>query len=163
MTAQPFPFTPFDVSTDNNNTKSLFTQEQQNFIYTLVQKGITRDLLNFKESLSRSNNISEAKTDNKIIAVEASMKVINDKLSEISSLANVLTIKLKKIDEMTLSLNRIKDQMISQEIRLNSTTKEFNEACYKYDKMFLDNLVVPKSIVILIIQIKTQIGFIVRL
>ena len=93
MTAQPFPFTPFDLSSDNNNNKSLFTQEQQNFIYTLVQKGITRDLLNFKESLSRSNNISEAKTDNKIIAVEASMKVINDKLSEFSSLTNVLIIK----------------------------------------------------------------------
>ena len=43
MTAQPFPFTSLNVTSDNNNTKSLLTQEQQNFIYTLIQKGITRD------------------------------------------------------------------------------------------------------------------------
>jgi hypothetical protein len=54
--------------------------------------------------------------------------------------------KIDKITELINFSKKTTDQIITIEIRLNSFQKEFSNATYKYDKIFLDNLYLPGTI-----------------
>ena len=147
MTTKEFQFRQFDLNDSNiNNDVSEFTQAQQDQVYSIVRKELTRDILNLQESISKYNFAYDAKMNNKFVDIEKKMQTINDKIAEVSNSVNILSIKITKIEENATNISKIKDQLTSQEIRLNNTTKDLGEACYKYDKMYLDNLILPGHI-----------------
>ena len=51
--------------------------------------------------------------------------------------------KVERINELIAHERKFSDQILSLEIRQNSFQKEFSAATYKYDKLYLDNLIVP--------------------
>lgn len=51
--------------------------------------------------------------------------------------------KLEKIKSYDSFMNKVNDKLISQEIRLNNIKDDLNKTCQKYDKIYLDNLIVP--------------------
>ena len=137
MTTKEFQFRQFDLNDSNiNNDVSEFTQAQQDQVYSIVRKELTRDILNLQESISKYNFAYDAKMNNKFVDIEKKMQTINDKIAEVSNSVNILSIKITKIEENATNISKIKDQLTSQEIRLNNTTKDLGEACYKYDKMY---------------------------
>ena len=51
--------------------------------------------------------------------------------------------KFEKIKSYDSFMNKANDKLISQEIRLNNIKDDLNKTCQKYDKIYLDNLIVP--------------------
>lgn len=147
MTTKEIQFRQFDLDDCNtNNDISEFTQSQQDQVYSIVRKELTRDILNLQESISKYNFAYDAKMNNKFVELEKKINSLNDKIAEVTNNVNILSIKMSKIEENATNISKIKDQLTSQEIRLNNTTKDLGEACYKYDKMYLDNLILPGHI-----------------
>lgn len=146
MTTQEFQFPSFNTTEQANQSQTGFTKFQQDQIYSLIQKELTRGILNLQESISKYNFAYDAKMMSKFQSIEIKLKEIGEKLAIISDSTNVLNIKITKIDDLSNNISKIKDQITSQEIRLNNTTKDLGEACYKYDKMYLDNLILPGQI-----------------
>ena len=54
--------------------------------------------------------------------------------------------KTEKINDLIAVSKKNSDQIMTIEIKMNSLQKEFSNACYKYDKIYLDNLVIPGTI-----------------
>ena len=99
MTTKEFQFRQFDLNDSNiNNDVSEFTQAQQDQVYSIVRKELTRDILNLQESISKYNFAYDAKMNNKFVDIEKKMQTINDKIAEVSNSVNILSIKITKIE-----------------------------------------------------------------
>lgn len=51
--------------------------------------------------------------------------------------------KADQVADLITNFRKTNDQVMSLDIRVNSLQKEFSNACYKYDKIYLDNLNLP--------------------
>ena len=131
----------------NNHKSSFLTQlnstEQNKELISLIEKEVTKQisenqyefLKNFQNfEVKTYDNISELRsqitnTDNKInmiLSNEAEIKILSNNFENLENKFKVLNDKFLNIDIKFINLN-----------------KDYSESCYKYDKMILDNLLVP--------------------
>ena len=97
MTTQEFQFPSFNTAEQANQSQTGFTKFQQDQIYSLIQKELTRGILNLQESISKYNFAYDAKMMSKFQSIETKVKEIGEKLATISDSTNVLNIKITKI------------------------------------------------------------------
>jgi hypothetical protein len=55
-------------------------------------------------------------------------------------------IKLEKVDELSAFHKKATDQILTHDVRINAIQKDLRDACFKYDKIFLENLTIPGCI-----------------
>jgi hypothetical protein len=54
--------------------------------------------------------------------------------------------KLEKVDELSAFHKKATDQILTHDVRINAIQKDLRDACFKYDKIFLENLTIPGCI-----------------
>jgi hypothetical protein len=68
------------------------------------------------------------------------------KLNELNNMVNTDKVYVDRIDDLLQFQRKTTDQINSHELRISNVTKDLKTACYKYDKIFLDNLQIPGTI-----------------
>ena len=98
------------------------------------------------------------KLENKInTKIEFITTEINSKFEEVNNKINITNIKfdrfietneenklkIEKIDNLISSYNKTRDMLLSQELKINTMSKDLDNSKFKYDKLITDNLTVP--------------------
>ena len=115
------------------------------------------DLIHFKEdflkTLHELENTMIKTTSAKLNEFDSELKEITIKTESLEK--NVYTLthsnnidihKIEKIDGLLETQTKMKAQLMSHDIKLSTCERDISNACYKYDKIFLDNLSVPGTI-----------------
>ena len=111
-------------------------------------------LNNFKEELLSAVKDVENKTNSsnsflienintKLSQYDRTFDDFSIKINDINTVANLDKMKLSKVDDLVVFQKKATDNFISYDVKFNSLQKKFSAACYKYDKIYLDNLIVP--------------------
>ena len=88
------------------------------------------------KSLQLKSDINTQKIENLSETMENNYNSFLLKQVELSS-------KLEKLKSYDSFMNKANDKLISQEIRLNAVREDMNKNFQKYDKIYLENLIVP--------------------
>ncbi len=100
----------------------------------------------FKDMSSKINNqISDNHTlvTSRILALEEKNEKVTIKLDELNDIVNTDKAYVDRIQDLLNFQKKANDQMNSHELRISNVTKSLKDTCYKYDKIYLDNLCIP--------------------
>ncbi len=79
----------------------------------------------------------------KIEELTTQLETTNTKFDHAISKQNENKLKMEKIESLLAFQNKANDMLTTHEIRINNAIKDLENAKYKYDKIFIDNLTVP--------------------
>ena len=133
---------------NHNLNLSYYSQEKFDFLTK------TKELNLFKEEIlsylrERDSffiekiNSLQFKTDINNKKIEALSENLETNYNTILSKQVELAAKLEKVKSYEAFINKANDKLISQEIRLNNIKDDMNINFQKYDKIVLENLIVP--------------------
>ena len=133
---------------DSNMNLSYYNQEKFDFITK------TKELNLFKEEILSYLRERDLFFIDKINSLQFKTDINNKKIEELSETLETnyntflskqieLSTKLEKLKSYDVFVNKANDKLISQEIRLNNIKDDLTLNFQKYDKIFLENLIVP--------------------
>ncbi len=129
---------------DEANTT--FSQLQKDFIYKILYKELTREVLNLKDDISKKFFDYDNKMINYVNELENKISNLNEKWNRLFEDINTMKVKNEKTEYLENKMIDFQNLIGQHDIRINNLIKDLNDACYKYDKMFLNNLQVPGQI-----------------
>ena len=124
----------YDLETSQYITQFSFDKFKEEIFGSIhqIEKKLNSDQEKSKETINYNLNYIESKlTDFSI------------KLTDINNTSNLDKEKLEKINELIINQKKQNDQLISHEIKINNAQKDLVSSCYKYDRIYLDNLIIP--------------------
>ena len=109
----------------------------------LFKEEILKTVREFKDNLMRNieSKISEIKEKN-----EKMEQIINNITEENKKLIERITnrqMHLEKISQLEVFKNKVDSMLITHEIRINNSMEDLNSMRSKYDRAFIDNMLVP--------------------
>ena len=104
---------------------------------------ILKDLKRFESKLTSKYNETQQSIEIKLKYYDEKIEILTEKISNISISTNENKALEEKIENLTLFKNKIKEQVLTNEIKLDSTYKDLQNAIFKYDKMFSDTVIYP--------------------
>ena len=116
------------------NTIAKFKDDIVNALSQIEDK-VTNKNNSIESMINAKNSVFETR----LAEMDNSIKLINTKLNQLFGMQD----KLKDVLPLQQKNN---ETLISHEIRLNNLSKEISSSCYKYDKIVLDNLIVPGQV-----------------
>ncbi len=75
--------------------------------------------------------------------INSQLKILNEINERFTNSFADIAVKLDKLKELETFKNKTESQIITHEIRINNTMKDLSDSKIKYDKIFIDNLLVP--------------------
>ena len=123
-----------------------FSQLQKDFIYKILYKELTREVLNLKDDISKKFFDYDNKMLNYVNELENKISNLNEKWNRLFEDINTIKVKNEKTEYLENKMLDFQNLIGQHDIRINNLIKDLNDACYKYDKMFLNNLQVPGQI-----------------
>lgn len=119
---------------NNKSTMGKFKEDIVNAVYQIEDK-----LANSTNSLENQFKLRNEVIDNRIIILE-------EQLAKLSKQLYDLNIKAEKASETSQIEKKNHELILTNEIRLNNLDKNLSASIYKYDKLFMENLVLPGQI-----------------
>lgn len=110
------------------------------------QKDVSQSLKNLEKNMKQQIETLNIKLSSKLLELEKSQQEQFTKISEISSLLQPEMENNKKISDLISFKKKTTDQMISYDFKFTHLQKDLNNIAYKYDKIYLDNLLIPGTI-----------------
>jgi len=107
----------------------------------ILQKMQENEKLIFNLSLSLKEEVFS-----RLIDSESSINFFQLKLNEINNFLDIYRVKIDKIDPLLEFEEDTKELTRELSLKLNSLTNEYYNSCSKYDKIVLENLIVPGTI-----------------
>ena len=135
-----------------SEASSLKNQEEIN--YNQIQILIKKELLYFKNdvlkdfkqieiNLNTKYNENSIFYNNKIKEFDEKLNLIFSKMSKIEDVISLDNILNEKVDKLYEFKEKIKEKLISEEIKLESLNKELHNIIYKYDNMLSKSILYP--------------------
>ena len=124
----------------------LLSQAQKDLIYKILHKELTREVLNIKDDISKKFFDYDNKMINYVSEIENKMENLNEKWNRLFEEINVVKVKNEKSEQLETKINDFQLLIAQHDVRINNLMKDLSDACFKYDKMFLNNLQVPGQI-----------------
>ena len=119
----------------NNNITLLDLAKIQNDL--LIQLNNIKNEMNNKfEKEIKLNEESLDEINTKFISLEGINKSFTNSISS-------LNVKIDNYKELNSFKKKAESQLITHEIKLNTIITDLNEAKFKYDKIYIDNLTLP--------------------
>lgn len=109
-------------------------------------KDISLMLKNMEKTIKLSLESLNNKLSSKILDLEKTQAEQFIKINSLSVNLNPDKDNNDKIIELVAFKKKMNDQIISHEFKLTQLQKELSNATYKYDRMYLDNLIIPGTI-----------------
>ena len=131
----------------NKNKTSYITQlnanEQNKELISIIEKEVSKQISenqyefvkNFQQFENKTyDNFSELR--NQITNTDNKINMILSNEAKIKNLTN-------NFESLEKKFKVLNDKFVNIEIKFSNLSREYSESCYKYDKMILDNLLVP--------------------
>ena len=130
----------------NNNDNSQETENKKlNYQKELLffKDDILKDLKRFESKLTSKYNETQSSIQQKLNFYDEQFEKLTEKLSKIQN--SDLNDKLieEKINSLIKFKEKISEKIMTNEIKLDSTQKDLQNAMFKYDKMFTDTVIYP--------------------
>ena len=127
-----------DNSQETENKKSNFQKELLFF-----KDDMLKDLKRFESKLTSKYNETQSSIQQKLNFYDEQFEKLTDKISKFEN--SDLNDKLfeEKINSLIKFKEKISETIMTNEIKLDSTQKDLQNAIYKYDKMFTDSVIYP--------------------
>lgn len=117
---------PASLSALNKFKEDMFKQFKE------IENKIYIDSLDYRKELSiKVNNIEQIAKEN------------SDKIRLLSEQFAATQVQMEKIKEVEKAQKRVTEDSITQSLRIKNLDKAMNDGFYKYDRLYLDNLVIP--------------------
>ncbi len=127
----------------NNNINLIFPNNSN---LPKFKDDIILMLSDIEDKLKNRYNALENLINSRINAYDTRLITIENKLNLHTTKITKLIIELEKCSDILPTEKKNSETLISHEIRINNLIKEISDACYKYDKLYLDNLLIPGQI-----------------
>ncbi len=131
----------------NKNKTSYITQlnanDQNKELISIIEKEVSKQISenqyefvkNFQQFENKTyDNFSELR--NQITNTDNKINMILSNEAKIKNLTN-------NFESLEKKFKVLNDKFVNIEIKFSNLSREYSESCYKYDKMILDNLLVP--------------------
>ena len=113
-----------------NQSGELNLNFQKELLY--FKDDILKDLKSFESKLSSKYNDIQQSVETKLKNYDEKIEVLTEKMSNISITSNQNKILEEKIENINKFKDTIKDQVLTNEIKLDSTYKDLQNAIFKY-------------------------------
>lgn len=127
----------FFTKIDEKKTTEIMTKFQDDILFNAKE---------IETYILASHKTLKEDFDLKAESYEKKIDLLTTKLDEISNCLAIDKVKLERVNDLQIFQKKANDQLISHEVKINSMQKDLSNACYKYDKLYLDNLVIPGTI-----------------
>jgi hypothetical protein len=124
-------------------SETYITEER---VKQLLKEGIEKALKVFEGKLNTQITLDHNSVLSNVAEQTDKFDKMGVQLNELNSMVNTDKIYVNRIDELLQFMRKTTDQINSHELRIANVTKSLQTSCYKYDKIFLDNLQIPGTI-----------------
>ena len=124
----------------------LFSKEQKIVIHIFIQKEITKEMAIFKDELNKKFVNYDNRMFSYVNDLENHIKELIIKVGNLFEKSNIFLAKVDKIDNLGIKVDSMNELLTYHDVRINNLIKDLSNACFKYDKIFLNNLVIPGKI-----------------
>ena len=132
-----------NTENENNILKDEILEKSNQMNIASMRNEFLKEIKKLKNDTEKQFKDQNTKTNTSLIELETKLNTIKEQNTKlIDSYAEIL-VKLEKFKELDIFKKRIEDKIITHEIRINNTMKDLNDSKFKYDKIFIDNLLVP--------------------
>ena len=134
------------MSREENNinfqeeANQLLSQAQKDLIYKILHKELTREVLNLKDDISKKFFDYDIKMINYVNELENKISNLNEKWNRLFEDINTIKVKNEKTEYLENKMLDFQNLIGQHDIRINNLIKDLNDSCFKYDKLFLNNL-----------------------
>jgi hypothetical protein len=119
----------------SNETIKKLIHEETNILLKDFQARVNKTLFESNNDIIKKvNSMDEIQQRNTV------------KLDQLNTMVNTDKAYVDRIEDLLSFQKKTNDQLNSHELRINNLQKSLTSACYKYDKIFLDNLTIPGTI-----------------
>ena len=123
-----------------------FSQNQKSVLVPFIHNSISHELSHIKESFKKKLLFFDNKITSSINDLENKIRTILDKNNHLFEQISIFKNKSEKMDYLEKTVYNNNEHIINNDVRINSLRKDFDNACYKYDKIYLNNLIVSGQI-----------------
>ena len=133
------------MNTENENiiSKDEIIEKTNQMNITLYREEFLKEMKNLKNETEKKFEEINTKTNTSLIELDTKLNTITQQNTKLINSYAEIIVKLEKLKELDIFKKKIEDQIITHEIRLNNTMKDLSDSKFKYDKIFIDNLLVP--------------------
>ena len=124
----------------------LFSKEQKIVIHIFIQREITKEMAIFKDELNKKFVNYDNRMFSYVNDLENHIKELIIKVGNLFEKSNIFLAKVDKIDNLGIKVDSMNELLTYHDVRINNLIKDLSNACFKYDKIFLNNLVIPGKI-----------------
>ena len=124
----------------------IFSKEQKIAIHIFLQNEITKEMASFKDDLNKKFINYDNRMFTYVNDLENEIKGITIKENDLFTKTNTCLAKNDKIDNLVQKIEKMNELLTSHDLRINNLIKDLSNACFKYDKIFLNNLMLPGKI-----------------
>ncbi len=124
----------------------IFSKEQKIAIHIFLQNEITKEMASFKDDLNKKFINYDNRMFTYVNDLENEIKGITIKENDLFTKTNTCLAKNDKIDNLVQKIEKMNELLTSHDLRINNLIKDLSNACFKYDKIFINNLMLPGKI-----------------
>lgn len=114
------------------NASMMKFQDEVLGIISQVEYRLTNQITNFNIQYMQSKQL-----------YETTIESINAKYNQIAKSIALVNVKFEHLNDYKSFTQKAKEEITNHDIKINNLTKELSNACYKYDRIYLDNLLLP--------------------
>ncbi len=131
------------MENENNNINE---KEVELNDFQFFKNEILSHLQQLDKSFSLKIQEQALKTSNIMNEMNEKINSLIEKNTFLSDTLSNIKFKAEKLDELDAYKKKSEQQILTHDISLKETIKDFSNLKYKYDKIFLDNLTIPGQI-----------------
>ena len=119
-----------------------FSQNQKSVLVPFIHNLISRELTHINENYEKKLLFFDNKITSSMKELENKIRIILDKTNHTFEQISFIKVQTEKIDGIEKSILNHNEHIIDNDVRIGSIRKDLDNACFKYDKIYLNNLIV---------------------
>ena len=129
----------------NDNIVSQNDEQNKNIKKELLyfKDDILKDIKIFETKLNSKYNESQQSIEQKLKYYEEKIELLTEKISTFSNSSMQNTNLEERVDNLYKFKSKINEQVLKNEMKLDSTYKDLQDSIFKYDKLFSDTVIYP--------------------
>ena len=129
----------------SNDIENQIDEQNKNIKKELLffKDDILKDIKIFETKLNSKYNESQQSIEQKLKYYEEKIELLTEKISTFSNSSMQNTNLEERVDNLYKFKSKINEQVLKNEMKLDSTYKDLQDSIFKYDKLFSDTVIYP--------------------
>ena len=132
-----------NTENENNIIKDEIIEKSNQINIASIRNEFLKEIKKLKNDTEKQLEEQNTKSNTSLLELDRKISIITEQNSKLKDSYAEILVKLEKVKELDIFKKKIEDKIITHEIRINNTMKDLNDSKFKYDKIFINNLLVP--------------------